>query len=71
MSYNHNLYLKNCKKMIDLNEEQVANVRILMSKEKDPDELADLQMELDGWMMWLKTWKDRLAVAEKAEKNRA
>lgn len=71
MPYNHDLYLKNCKKMIELNEEQVTNVRMLMSKEKDPDELADLQMELDGWMMWVKTWKDRLAVAEKAGSNRA
>lgn len=64
MPYNHELYLKNCKKMIGLNEAKVRETRAKIKKTGNPRVRAMLAEELVGWQNWVQTWKDRLKQAE-------
>ena len=60
------LYKQNCLRMIRINramiEETEEKIRIA-SKLNAQNELERLNMELDGWIEWVKRWETRLAEA--------
>lgn len=64
MTYNHQTYLENCRKMIPLNEQKVRDTKAAIKRTNNPAKRADLQLELEGWETWVETWKQRLADAE-------
>lgn len=69
ITYNHDEYLSNCKKMIALNTEQVEGLTEQL-KDASPEDKKQLKMELDGWKRWVKIWEDRYAAAVKAHSKR-
>lgn len=60
------LYKQNCLRMIRINramiEETEEKIR-LARKLNAQNELERLNMELDGWIEWVKRWETRLAEA--------
>lgn len=64
MPYDHELYLKNCRKMIGLNQEKVQETKAQIRRTNNPAKKAMLAEELVGWQNWVQTWKDRLSQAE-------
>lgn len=69
------LYKQNCLRMIRINramiEETEEKIRLALrhlaargeAEPKDRAELERLNMELDGWIEWVKRWETRLAEA--------
>ena len=66
--YDHDLYLKNCKKMIRLNQERLDETLEEFHKSLDPVRREELGAEIKGWDRWVKTWKERLSSAEQIER---
>lgn len=66
--YDHELYLKNCKKMVRLNQKKLEETLAEYNKETNPIERENLGAEIRGWENWVNVWKDRLASAEQIER---
>ena len=56
------LYKQNCRHMIKINKAKVKETeeKIRLSP-SGSEELDRLQMELDGWVSWVKRWETNLA----------
>ena len=69
MPYDHELYLANCRMMIGKNEFQVEKTKAAIKKTRNPARIADLKLELEGWIRWVDIWKQRLSDAERIRRN--
>lgn len=70
MAFDAELYFKNCKHMLELNQEQVEEWDKLIEQEYNPRRKKDLKEEREGWVRWVKIWEDRLKDASLALKNK-
>lgn len=59
-------YIKNCRMMIEINQAKVKETEEkirLARKLNAQNKLEKFQMELDGWVAWVKRWETGLADA--------